>query len=45
MKIFDFTEHILDQYRISNIDFIEYWINNEPANDDDNVICVNFRGR
>lgn len=42
MKTFDLTTHILDQYRC---DFLLYWINNEPANDDNNVIVVNFGGR
>ena len=45
MKTFDLTTHILDQHRVSGMDFLEYWINNEPANDDNNVIIVNFGGR
>lgn len=41
MKTFDLTEHVLQQHQC---DFFYYYINNEPANDDCNVIAVNFGG-
>lgn len=39
MKTFDLTEHVLERHKC---DFFYYYRVCEPANDDDNVICVNF---
>lgn len=42
MKTFDLTEHLLKRHEC---DFFRYYFENAPANDDNNVIIVNFGGR
>lgn len=41
MKTFDLTEHVLQRYQC---DFFYYYINNSPANDDNNIVYVDFSG-
>jgi len=41
MTTFDLTTHILDRHKA---DFYYYYMTSNPANNNDNVICVNFGG-